>query len=304
VVNKKTTNQQQPTMQQNNEYYEHDRPAFTLLELLAVVAILGVLAAIVIPVIGGAKSAAQDAKCKVNLRQLHSGWMAYGAETGLMPIRWNPGGNQTDQYGNGDPDPRTGDVRWQINLRSYLGVVGGNDGSTLQRLWANQGPLVCPADRRKTLPVNTEEEYIRITGIGHLNGVDNPSYGSNHFLEYLNRAKYSRGTRFIEVNKNPVLLMDSAYRMVTASAGGVVDSIRYRHGADVDYDIEKDKGSSKFFGGHANAVFWDGRVHSFKENTIPTATMLGNDPPIRSSCQDHPKSHIHGYDFWVPWYTD
>ncbi len=50
---------------------------FTLVELLVVVAVIGVLAALVMPAIGRAREAARSAACKNNLRQLGLGMNSY-----------------------------------------------------------------------------------------------------------------------------------------------------------------------------------------------------------------------------------
>jgi prepilin-type N-terminal cleavage/methylation domain-containing protein/prepilin-type processing-associated H-X9-DG protein len=56
------------------------RPAFTLVEMLAVIAIIGVLVALLLPAIGLAREAARDAACKSNLRQFGQGFHTYAEQ--------------------------------------------------------------------------------------------------------------------------------------------------------------------------------------------------------------------------------
>lgn len=67
---------------------------FTLVELLVVIAVIAILAALFLPALSRAKLHAWDIKCRSNLKQLQLGWHLYSADfNDSMP------GN--DQYGLG-----------------------------------------------------------------------------------------------------------------------------------------------------------------------------------------------------------
>lgn len=69
------------------------RAGFTLTELLAVIAIIGVIAAILIPLAGSARSRAKSAVCTGNLRQCGLVLRQYAQENKqIIPTRWSQSG--------------------------------------------------------------------------------------------------------------------------------------------------------------------------------------------------------------------
>lgn len=68
---------------------------FTLVELLTVVAIVGILAALIIPVVAKVRQTALRTDCASNLRQLGQGLALYVADhKGVLPTSWT-GSNET-----------------------------------------------------------------------------------------------------------------------------------------------------------------------------------------------------------------
>jgi prepilin-type N-terminal cleavage/methylation domain-containing protein/prepilin-type processing-associated H-X9-DG protein len=72
------------------------RRAFTLTELLTVIAIIGVLAAILIPVVGKVRQTSRQSACASNLRQIGVAILAYTSEH----RNWLPGGYEKTGYWN------------------------------------------------------------------------------------------------------------------------------------------------------------------------------------------------------------
>jgi prepilin-type N-terminal cleavage/methylation domain-containing protein/prepilin-type processing-associated H-X9-DG protein len=84
--------------------------AFTLVELLTVVAVIGVLAGLLVPVVGAVRNKARSAECLSNLRQVGAASQLYTHEhKGLLPSI----GHDRDETG--------GSLSWSKTLATYLG---------------------------------------------------------------------------------------------------------------------------------------------------------------------------------------
>lgn len=80
----------------------HRTSAFTLIELLTVIAIIGILAAILIPVVASVREAARSAQCMSNLRQI-----ALGMVAGI--------GDNNGRFVDLPRNPASGDGNWPWN---------------------------------------------------------------------------------------------------------------------------------------------------------------------------------------------
>jgi len=120
--------------------YNRRKAAFTLVEILIVVAILGILAAIVLPEFQNHIQQAKEAQAKDNLRILRQTIERYAAEHNDVP----PG------YGDDDPINRGAIgamVLFQLTIREkYLDEIPKNPFNNLNTIKAYQNNEVMPTD--------------------------------------------------------------------------------------------------------------------------------------------------------------
>lgn len=95
-------------------------PGFTLIELLTVIAIIGILAAILIPVAGRVRRAASSAQCSSNMRQVGTALQLYSEDyRGYLPC---PGSGADDFHTGQGPWFNVEPHRLQNHLRAYSGA--------------------------------------------------------------------------------------------------------------------------------------------------------------------------------------
>ncbi|AHF89840.1 N-terminal cleavage protein [Opitutaceae bacterium TAV5] len=224
------------------------RRAFTLIELLTVIAIIGILAAIIIPVTIRARDAARNAKCKGNLRAFCLATNLYMNETGTFPP------NLIDDTGS-----------WHQRLNPYL---TGRQSTEKGEVYA------CPSQANRELTsdgkyrkgyminrllwVNTATKstpIVRVSAVQRLSEVFLFADGTQGAIAADGSGGEIPGSTALpnSVSNDPASA-DNFVEVGPDTDGASITSsnanIRYRHG------------------GAANLGFCDGSVRSFKKGTV------------------------------------
>ncbi len=119
------------------------RTAFTLIELLTVIAIIGILAAIIIPTVGKVRESAAKATCASNLRQLAHATIAHATDNQ----------DQLPQRPTGWPIPHfINQADWAEDFAPYIGNASRRD------------ILYCPGPLKNWRNAETNAEYDPETG--------------------------------------------------------------------------------------------------------------------------------------------
>jgi prepilin-type N-terminal cleavage/methylation domain-containing protein/prepilin-type processing-associated H-X9-DG protein len=116
--------------------------AFTLIEMLVVIAIIALLAALLLPALGKSKAKAEAVTCAHNLQQLSLAWILYAEENGDLLVN-----------NHGVPETLARRQTWANNVQDWQ---SGDDNTNLVYLtdsklgpFANRSTRIykCPADR-------------------------------------------------------------------------------------------------------------------------------------------------------------
>jgi len=119
-------------------------PAFTLIELLVVIAIIAILAAMLLPALGTARTMGQAAACSGNLKQLQICWQMYSEDNADNLPRntaLNPGDIDNREAWTADPFSWLQGNAWADTTPANL------QRGVLYRYNQSLGIYRCPADR-------------------------------------------------------------------------------------------------------------------------------------------------------------
>jgi prepilin-type N-terminal cleavage/methylation domain-containing protein len=241
-----------------------DKKAFTLIEMLVVIAIIGILAALLLSALANAKIQAQMRACNNNLHQLATGCLMYSHDNGsklvsswplgwdnyvVNPYSWCPGWASTVQ----DQDPLYGPAP-QFSATNIYALQQGAIWAYVQSAKAYR----CPSDDRTVDGVPVVRSYSMNSWVAGRSKND-PSGASTLYptpeddaaLKYMFFRKESDfrqpSKTWVLIDEDASTINDSLFLVDMAPANGVFDLPTTRHGTV--YDLE-------FADGHIENIKW------------------------------------------------
>jgi prepilin-type N-terminal cleavage/methylation domain-containing protein len=259
--------------------------AFTLLELLAVIAIIGVLAAILLPALSGARERSRGIYCLNNTRQLTLAWQLYADDhEGLLPYNQVMEGNylaNTNWTKN-----------WVGNVMTWNLSPDNTNLATITE--ASLGPYVlgmtsiyhCPSDHVLSAVQSSAGWSQRIRSYSMNGMVGNP--GSNYmaggynvndpdYRQFLKVGQFSHPTEiFVFLDEHPDSIDDGAFvNLETTTAGYGANSVAINEWRDLPASYHNRASALSYADGHAAFHRW------INTSTLVSAVPYGANIPIQ-----------------------
>jgi prepilin-type N-terminal cleavage/methylation domain-containing protein/prepilin-type processing-associated H-X9-DG protein len=120
-----------------------NRAGFTLTELLIVIAIIGILAALLFPALNASRQKSEAASCVNNLRRIYTAAAQYEADNdGYLPLPFRRSGDPSKDF-SGSPLEE-----WTDKLPPYLGMKSMSALINVVPTSQPSSPLICPTQYR------------------------------------------------------------------------------------------------------------------------------------------------------------
>ncbi len=177
--------------------HQDEHRAFTLIELLIVIAIIGVIMAILLPTLAGARQAGRTTVCQNHIRSIAAAVGTYTAQHEIFPLSYVYGADKTggtwrveDQV-SGHPNRENGYIHW-----SYALYFGQDGASTLP-----EGAFRCPTVLNGGAPRTNPGPNLRDWEPGQINDLDRPAPAPEPLDRQAARMAYTGNAAIFAFNK-------------------------------------------------------------------------------------------------------
>lgn len=239
------------------------RTAFTLVELLVVITIVGMLLAILLPAVQAARHAARRTQCQNNLRQIGIGLQSHHATNGAFPI------GVTEWRKRGDFAARQ--IAWSARLLPFIDQQPLFDRLDLDLPFDSQSNAAAAATMLSIYVCPSSQRGERL-----VEGRGPCDYGGINGERILSPNQPPKGTMLADVPISLEHIKDGASRTVIVSEDSQFADGQWINGRNVfdqafpiNAAPEWENDMRSEHSGGALAVYVDASVHFLSEATEP-----------------------------------
>lgn len=261
-----------------------NRCAFTLLELLVVIAIIAIIAALLLPALGKARERGFAIVCLNNTKQLTLGWQLYADDhNGSLPYNIGMSGSPETSY-------RT-DQNWVNNVMSW--DLSSDNTNQLTHTKAALGNYVSrstaiyhdPSDRiisptQASVGWNARiRSYSMNALIGNAGGssTNGVNVHAPHYKQFFKEAQIPRPSEiFVFLDEHPDSIDDGYFVNKETTSSGIYSSSTaiYSSWTDLPASYHNRSASFSFADGHSSLHRWLGKRTVQPLNSFSTALPM------------------------------
>jgi prepilin-type N-terminal cleavage/methylation domain-containing protein/prepilin-type processing-associated H-X9-DG protein len=205
-------------------------PAFTLLELLVTIAILGILAALLLPTLRNARGRALNTVCVANFRQLTAAWLSFADDNGgrlVSAFYFQAGQVNSNAWVRGSMDDDTREYPpVQPGVRDSTNVLGLRLGALYSYVGAPE-VYRCPADPSRVDGVPRVRSYALNGWMGGTHVYGQSNYWVFKQLNDIRQPPPSQAWVFIDEHERSI--NDGWFAVDMEGARGLLDAPATRH---------------------------------------------------------------------------
>ena len=240
------------------------RSGFTLIELLTVIAIIGLLGAILIPVVGGIRERAEASKSAGNLRQIGHG-------LGIVMLEGAPGLPPGYFPNFGGIDETSARYNWPMLVGYHLDLLDKVDNEYTWLMEPSETIFQNPLNETKLSGVRTEIPATASYGYNAQYLAGNNWANAAHGL---GRYKETSGGELVQANLGQVQIQYPS-RMVVFAESGQDGEAQHRIGRDTPPGNEYNNGAHYYFvDGHVEFMEYDHVMENFDRYFTPKSADL------------------------------
>jgi prepilin-type N-terminal cleavage/methylation domain-containing protein/prepilin-type processing-associated H-X9-DG protein len=256
--------------------------AFTLMELLVTIAIIGVLASLLLPSLGRAKGSARAAQCSGNLAQLIKAWQMYADDnSGLLAC------NSDGQDGLGVFTNWVAGTMTRANDATNTALLVDPQQSALARYISVASIYKCPSDAAvfvRSVSMNCRMNPTRVSGTPAFTGGSNNRYQTFYKSQQIVKTSQI----FVLLDERSDSINDGFFGVDMSNTGGRDGAGQSNPYWIVDYP-------ASYHNGTARIAFADGHLEGHRWIEPTTLVPLG---------RAQPGSHTSSKDVDVAWLQD